>query len=110
MTNESTQSTLHLDSSNFEATIASDTPTLIDFWAPWCGPCRALGPTIDKLADDLGDRAQVAKVNIDDHPELAAKFGVASIPTVIVFKNGKPTDKFVGIRPYADYFHALEND
>lgn len=108
MTNESTQSTLHLDGTSFDATINSSAPTLIDFWAPWCGPCRALGPTIDKLAEDLGDRAQVAKVNIDDHPELATKYGVASIPTVIVFKDGQPTEKFVGIRPYADYFHALE--
>jgi len=104
-----TQSTLHLDASTFDATIESSTPTLIDFWAPWCGPCRALGPTIDKLAADLGDRAQVGKVNIDDHPEIAAKFGISSIPTVVVFKDGQVTDQFVGIRPYSDYFHALEN-
>ena len=104
-----TQSTLEITAQNFDETIQSSTPTLVDFWAPWCGPCKALGPTIDKLATDLGDRAQIAKVNIDDHPELAAKYGVASIPTVIVFKDGQPTDQFVGIRPYADYFHALEN-
>jgi len=104
-----TASTIKLDDSTFADTISSSTPTLVDFWAPWCGPCRALGPTIDKLADDLGERAQVAKVNIDDHPDLAAKFGVSSIPTVIVFKDGEPTDKFVGIRPYSEYFHALED-
>ena len=104
-----TQSTIQLDSNSFEEVIQSPTPTLIDFWAPWCGPCRALGPTIDKLADDLGDRANVAKINIDDHPQLAAKYGVASIPTVIVFKNGQPTEKFVGIRSYSEYFHALED-
>ncbi len=104
-----TQTVLEIDSSNFDATTQSSTPTLIDFWAPWCGPCRALGPTIDKLADDLGDRAQIGKVNIDDHPELAAKFGVSSIPTVLVFKDGEVTDQFVGIRQYSDYFHALED-
>ena len=105
-----TQTTQNLDQSTFDEAIGSDKPTLVDFWAPWCGPCRALGPTIDKLANDLGDRAQITKVNIDDHPGLAAKFGVASIPTVIVFKNGEPTDKFVGIRPYSEYFHALEGE
>ncbi len=104
-----TQTVLEIDSSNFDATTQSSTPTLIDFWAPWCGPCRALGPTIDKLAEDLGDRAQIGKVNIDDHPELAAKFGVSSIPTVLVFKDGEVTDQFVGIRQYSDYFHALED-
>jgi len=104
-----TQSTLHLDTTNFEETIQSSTPTLIDFWAPWCGPCNALGPTIDKLADDLGDRANIAKVNIDDNPQLAAQYGVASIPTVIVFKDGQPSEKLVGIRSYSDYFHALED-
>ena len=104
-----TQSTLEITNANFEEIIRSDKPTLVDFWAPWCGPCRALGPTIDKLANDLGDRAQIAKVNIDEHPQLAAQYGVASIPTVIVFKDGQPTDQFVGIRPYSEYFHALEN-
>ena len=101
--------TLEITNANFEEIIRSDKPTLIDFWAPWCGPCRALGPTIEKLANDLGERAQIAKVNIDEHPQLAAQYGVASIPTVIIFKDGHPTDQFVGIRPYSDYFHALEN-
>lgn len=104
-----TQTTIQIDDSNFESLINSDTPTLIDFWAPWCGPCRALGPTIDKIAADLGDRAQVGKVNIDDHPDIAAKYGISSIPTVIVFKNGEPADKFVGIRSYSEYFEALND-
>ena len=102
------QTTLEITASNFDEIIQSKTPTLVDFWAPWCGPCRALGPTIDKLAQDMGDRAQIAKVNIDDHPQLAAQYGVASIPTVIVFKDGQPTDQLVGIRPYNDYAQALE--
>jgi thioredoxin len=102
-----TQTVHQIDQSNFSQLIESDTPTLVDFWAPWCGPCRALGPTIEKLAEDLGERAQVGKLNIDENPQLAAQFGVASIPTVLIFKNGKVTDQFVGIRPYTDYFHAL---
>lgn len=104
-----TQSYLELNRANFAQTVQSSTPTLVDFWAPWCGPCRALGPTIEKLAEDLGERAQVGKLNIDDHPDIAAQFGINSIPTVLVFKDGKVTDQFVGIRPYSDYFHALAN-
>lgn len=102
-----TKSTLEITKANFETTVNSSTPTLIDFWAPWCGPCRALGPTIDKLATDLGDRAQVGKVNIDENPDLATQFGVSSIPTVLLFKDGKVTDQFVGMRQYAEYFRAL---
>ena len=105
-----TQSTLEITSSNFDELVGSSTPTLVDFWAPWCQPCNLLSPTIDKLAHDLEGRAQIAKLNIDEYPELAAKFSVASIPTVIVFKAGEVTDQFVGIRPYSDYFHALEED
>ncbi len=105
----STQTTLNLDSTNFEQTINTDQPTLVDFWAPWCGPCRALGPTIDKLANDLEGKANIAKLNIDDHPEIATKFGISSIPTVLVFKNGEVTDKFVGIQSYEAYSNALED-
>lgn len=101
------QTVIQVNDTNFDELIGSDTPTLIDFWAPWCGPCRALGPTIDKLAENLSDKATVGKVNIDDHPQLAARFGVASIPTVIVFKSGQPTEKFVGLRGYDDYAKAL---
>lgn len=102
-----TQTVIEITDQNFDTLINSSTPTLVDFWAPWCGPCRALGPTIEKLADDYEGKAQVGKLNIDEHPQLAAKFGVASIPTVIVFKNGKATDQFVGMRQYNDYAGAL---
>ncbi|MEX0877034.1 MAG: thioredoxin [Phycisphaerales bacterium] len=101
------QTVIEITDSNFDDLIQSDTPVLVDFWAPWCGPCRALAPTIDKLADEMGDKAQIGKLNIDDHPELAARYGVQSIPTVYVFKNGEPTDKFVGIRSFEDYQAAL---
>jgi thioredoxin 1 len=105
----SAQTTLEITAENFDELVNTETPTLVDFWAPWCGPCRALGPTIDKLADDFDGKAQVGKLNIDEHPQLAAKFGVSSIPTVMVFKNGDQTEKFVGLRQYNDYADALES-
>ncbi len=80
---------LHLNSSNFDSTISSPKPVLVDFWAPWCGPCRMLGPTIDALAEEVGDSALVCKVDVDQSPEIAQKFGVNQIPTIIFFKNGE---------------------
>ncbi|MAO22640.1 MAG: thioredoxin [Phycisphaerae bacterium] len=102
-----TQTVIEITDQNFDTLINSSTPTLVDFWAPWCGPCRALGPTIEKLADDYEGKAQVGKLNIDEHPQLAAKFGVASIPTVIVFKEGQATKQFVGLRQYDEYAETL---
>ncbi len=104
----STQTVIEITEENFDQLVNSDTPTLVDFWAPWCGPCRALGPTIEKLADDYENKAQVGKLNIDEHPQLAAKFGVSSIPTVMVFKGGERTEQFVGLRQYDDYAGALD--
>ncbi|MHA7813904.1 MAG: thioredoxin [Phycisphaerales bacterium] len=103
----STQTVLEITEDNFDQLTSSDTPTLVDFWAPWCGPCRALTPTIEKLAADYEGKAQVGKLNIDEHPQLAAKFGVSSIPTVMVFKGGERTEQFVGLRQYDDYADAL---
>ncbi len=69
--------------------LQSTVPVLVDFWAPWCGPCRMLSPTLEELGKELGDTAKVVKVNVDEEPELAAKFGIMSIPTVIAFRNGQ---------------------
>ena len=76
---------------NFENEVLnSDKPVLVDFWAQWCGPCRMLGPIIEEIANDYEGKVKVGKVNVDEQPNLASKYGIASIPTVIVFKNGKP--------------------
>jgi len=93
---------------DFDAFIANDQPVIVDFWAPWCGPCRALGPTIEKLSD--ANPGRVAKLNVDDAKEVAARYGIASIPTVIVFKGGQPVEQMVGIRPETDYARALDAD
>ena len=100
--------TLEFTEANFDAEVlSSDQPVLVDFWAPWCAPCRAVGPTIDALADEFAGKAKVGKVNIDEHPAIAAKYGVQSIPTVIVLKNGEITGNFVGIRDQETYSESL---
>jgi thioredoxin len=89
---------IHLDTAEFDALVSSsDKPVLVDFGADWCGPCRALSPTVDELAGDFADRATVAKVDIDASPELAARFSVASIPTVIVFRDGEVVERHTGL-------------
>jgi thioredoxin 1 len=89
----------NLTPETFDAVVSqSSTPVLVDFWAEWCGPCKMIAPVLDELATEHVDRAVVAKVNIEEAPELAARFGITAIPTLIVFKNGQPVKTLTGVQ------------
>jgi thioredoxin 1 len=91
-----------------EDVIKSGKPVLVDFWAEWCGPCRTLGPILEDVAKEVGDKATVLKVNVDDNPELAQKFGIRGIPTMIFFKNGQASKTLVGVQPKEEIKKSLE--
>jgi thioredoxin 1 len=88
--------------------LASDKPVLVDFWAEWCGPCKMIGPALEEISEELGEKVTIAKLNIDDHPDTPSKYGVRGIPTMILFKNGEPVDTKVGAAPKAQLKSWLE--
>lgn len=102
--------TTHLTDDEFEATIAnSSKPILVDFWAEWCGPCKQLGPILDDLSKEMGEQVTIAKVNIDQNPEAPQRFGVRGIPTMILFKDGKPVATKVGSLPKSQLVEWLNS-
>ena len=90
---------LEITDANFEEVINNDKPVLVDFWAEWCGPCKMIGPVVEELASDYDGKAVIGKVNVDENPAVSAKFGIRSIPTLLVFKGGEIVDKQVGAVP-----------
>lgn len=90
---------IELTDQNFEEIINTEKPVLVDFWAEWCGPCKMIGPVVEELASEYEGKALVGKVDVDSNPEVSAKFGIRSIPTLLVFKNGEIVDKQVGAVP-----------
>ncbi len=90
---------IEITDANFEEIIASDKPVLIDFWAEWCGPCKMIGPLVEELAVEYEGKAVIGKVDVDSNPAISAKFGIRSIPTLLVFKGGEIVDKQIGAVP-----------
>jgi thioredoxin 1 len=100
---------LEITDQNFEELVMkSEKPVLVDFWAEWCGPCRMIGPIVEELANEYADKAIVGKVNVDLNPEVSAKFGIRSIPTILFIKNGEIVDKNVGAAPKAQLSAKLD--
>lgn len=98
-----------LTDATFDAEIAAaEVPMIVDFWAPWCGPCRTVSPIIDQIAAEHAGKVTIGKLNVDDNPNTASKFGIMSIPTIMLFRDGKAAKKVIGSRPKADFEREFE--
>lgn len=99
----------NLDTKTFEAAInEAGKPVLVDFWAPWCGPCKAIAPILDELAEEMGDKASICKVDVDNNNEISARFNIRAIPTILIFKEGKVAETIVGMTNKAELVSKLE--
>ncbi|MBO4582385.1 MAG: thioredoxin [Bacteroidales bacterium] len=100
---------IEITDSNWESVIANELPVIIDFWATWCGPCRAIAPTLEEIAAEYDGKVIVGKINIDENPQVTINFGIRNIPTLLFFKNGEIVDKHVGAIRKADLVEKINN-
>jgi thioredoxin 1 len=100
--------TVKVTDATFDGVVTSERPVVIDFWAPWCGPCRVVGPVLEEIASGLGDKVTIGKVNVDEYPDLAGRFGVQAIPQLLFFKAGAIRDKLVGAVPKRELIKRLD--
>ena len=101
--------TLTVDDKNFDqAVLKSNTPVLVDFWAPWCAPCLAVAPILEELAEEYEGRMSIARLNVDEAPAAATRYGISAIPTMLLFREGKPVSQIVGFRPKAELKKAFD--